>query len=138
MKWIEVLTFNERNEPLFGGPLFGYDKDSLPGPPRNRFGIEFKKGARVLVNFIPEQNMILIDHLVSETGQPELKWTMVPDGDYEGFKWENGRWVHIDKVFTFKLQDGQAPIVDPVMDYKGNKDEKKLQEKTDKNKTKGD
>ena len=80
--------------------------------------------------------MILVDHLVSETDQPELVWTMVPDGDQEGFKWENGKWVHINKVFTFKLQDGQAPNEDPILDAKGNRDEKKLQEKSDKNKKK--
>ena len=44
--------------------------------------------------------------------------------------------MHIDKVFTYKLLDGQAPVGDPLLDPKGNRDEKKLQEKTDKNKTK--
>lgn len=136
MKWMEVLTFNEKNEPVFGGPYFSYEKDSIPGKPKYRFGIEYKKGTRVLVNYIPELEMILVDHLISETEQPELAWTLVPDGDQEGFKWENGKWVHIDKVFTFKLQDGQAPVGEPLLDPKGNRDEKKLQEKTDKNKTK--
>ena len=44
--------------------------------------------------------------------------------------------MHIDKVFTLKLEDGQAPVGDPLMDPKGNKNEQKLQEKTDKNKAK--
>jgi len=136
MKWIEVLTFNEKNEPVFGGPFFSYQKDSIPKPSKYRFNIEFKKGTRVLVNYIDDMEMILVDHLISESDQPDLPWTFVPDGDQEGFKWENGKWVHIDKVFTLKLEDGQAPVGDPLLDPKGNKDEKKLQEKTDKNKTK--
>ncbi|HWR31948.1 MAG TPA: hypothetical protein VN451_00365 [Chitinophagaceae bacterium] len=136
MKWIEVLSFNEKSEPVFGGPFFTYEKDSIPKKAQYRFNIEFKKNARVLVNYIDELQMILVDHLISETDQPELAWTYVPDGDQEGFKWENGKWVHIDKVFTFKLQDGQAPVGDPLLDPKGKKDEKKLQEKTDKNRTK--
>lgn len=136
MKWMDVLTFNEKSEPVFGGPYFTYEKDSIPKKPKYRFGIEFKKDTRVLVNYIPDLEMILVDHLVSETDQPELTWTFVPDGDQEGFKWENGKWVHIDKVFTYKLQDGQAPVGDPLLDPKGNRDEKKLQEKSDKNKTK--
>jgi hypothetical protein len=137
-KWIEVLTFNEKKEPVFGGPFFSYEKDSIPKPDKYRFGIEYKKGARVLVNYIDELEMILVDHLVSDdnNANPDLPWTFIPDGDQEGFKWENGKWVHIDKVFTFKLQDGQAPVGDPLMDSKGNKNEQKLQEKTDKNKTK--
>jgi len=136
MKWVEVLTFNEKNEPVFGGPFFSYEKDSVPKPPKYRIGLEFKKGTRVLVNYIPELDMILVDHLISESEQPELPWTFIPDGDQEGFKWENGKWVHIDKVFTLKLEDGQAPVGDPLMDPKGNKNEQKLQQKTDKNKTK--
>ncbi len=136
MKWIEVLTFNERREPVFGGPFFTYELDSIPKQPKNRFGIEFKKGARVLVNYIPEEEMILVDHLISETDQPELPWTFIPDGDQEGFKWENGKWVHINKVFTFKLQDGQAPNEEAILDSKGNRNEKKLQENSDKNKKK--
>lgn len=136
MKWMDVLTFNEKNEPIFGGPYFSYERDSIPGKTKFRFGIEFKKNARVLVNYIDDMQMILVDHLISETDQPELAWTFVPDGDQEGFFWENGKWIHIDKVFTFKLQDGQAPVGDPLLDPKGNRDEKKLQEKSDKNKTK--
>ena len=136
MKWIEVLTFNEKNEPVFGGPYFSYEKDSVKKKTQYRFNIEYKKDTRVLVNYIDDLQMILVDHLVSENDDPEHAWTMVPDGDQEGFKWENGKWVHIDKVFTFKLQDGQAPVGDPMLDSKGNKDEKKLQEKTNKNKGK--
>jgi hypothetical protein len=136
MKWIEVLTFNEKKEPVFGGPFFTYEKDSIPKPPKYRINIEFKKGARILVNYIDDLGLILVDHLISETDQPELPWTYIPDGDQEGFKWENGKWVHIDKVFTYKLQDGQAPLEEPLLDNKGNPDEQKLQEKTEKNKKK--
>ncbi len=141
MKWIEVMYFNEKNEPLFGGPFFSYEKDSIPQKPQYRINLEFKKGTRVLADFIPDLGIILIDHLISDPSNPanedpENKWTYVPDGDQEGFKWENGKWVHIDKVFTFKLQDGQAPVGDPLLDSKGNRNEQKLQEKTDKNRTK--
>jgi hypothetical protein len=132
-KWIEVMYFNEKNEPVFGGPFFTYEQDSIPKPPKYRMSLEFKKGTRVLANYIPDMDMILVDHLISETDQPELSFTMIPDGDNEGYKWENGKWVHIDKVFNFKLQDGQAPVGDPLMDSRGNKNEFKLQEKSDKN-----
>jgi hypothetical protein len=138
MKWIEVMSFNEKNEPVFGGPFFTYEKDSIPKSPEYRFNIEFKKGARVLVNYVEEENMILVDHLVSDNNNadPDLPWTFIPDGDQEGFKWVNGKWQHIDKVFTYKLQDGQVPVGDPLLDLLGNPDEKKLQEKSDKNKAK--
>jgi hypothetical protein len=135
-KWIEVMTFNEKNEPVFGGPYFSFEKDSIPKPPAYRYSIEYKKDASALVNFVEDEKKILIEHLISETDEPERKWTFVPDGDYEGFAWENGRWVHIEKVFTFKLQDGQAPVGEQLMDNRGNKNEEKLMEKSEKNKTK--
>jgi hypothetical protein len=135
-KWIDVLSFNEKNEPVFGGPFFSFEEDSIKKPAQSRFSIEYKKDARTYVNYEPELKMILVDHLISETDEPENPWSFVPDGDYEGFQWKNGKWVHIDKVFTFKLQDGEAPVEDPVMDLKGIKNEIKLQQKSDKNKTK--
>jgi hypothetical protein len=137
-KWVEVMYFNEKNEPVFGGPFFTYENDSIPKKPRYRLSMEFKKNARVLANYIPDLDLILVDHLISETDQPELPATMVPDGDNEGYKWENGKWVHIDKVFNLKLKDGEAPVDDPILDDAGKKDEKKLQERSDKNKPKKD
>jgi hypothetical protein len=142
-KWIEVLTFNEKKEPVFGGPYFSFEKDTVRQKIRQRFSVEFKKDARVLVNYIDELGVILVDHLISETDQPELKWTYVPDGDNEAFKWENGKWVHVDKAFDYKIDmsgvdpyTGKPPMEDPILDQKGSKNEKKLQEKSDKNKTK--
>lgn len=132
-KWIEVMTFDQKNEPLFGGRFFSFDEDSVRKAPQFRFSIEYKKAASTTMNYDDDMKMILFDHLISETDEPEKLFTYVPDGDYEGFKWQNGKWVHIDKVFTFKLEDGQAPVADPILDPHGNRNEKKLQEKSDKN-----
>lgn len=141
MRWIEVMTFNEKKEPVFGGPFFSFEKDSIPKPPQYRYSLQYKKDAGIMANYVNDLGMILVDHLISETDEPENKWTYVPDGDNEGFKWENGKWVHIDKVFNYKVDMrgvdpllGKPPVGDPLFDDKGNKDEKKLQEKTDKNK----
>lgn len=142
-KWIEVMYFNGRNEPVFGGPFFTYQKDDPPQKPRYRISVEFKKDTRVLVNYIDDLGVILVDHLVSETDEPDHKWTYVPDGDNEAFKWENGKWVHQDKAFDYKVDMkgvdpymGKPPMGDPILDAKGNHDEKKLQDKSDKNKEK--
>ena len=43
MKWIEVLTFNEKNEPVFGGPYFSYEKDSIPKKPKYGLRLNLKK-----------------------------------------------------------------------------------------------
>jgi hypothetical protein len=142
-KWMEVLTFNQKNEPVFGGPIFSYEKDSIPQKPRYRIGLEYKKDARVLMNYIPDLDVILVDHLISESDEPDNKWSYVPDGDNEAFKWENGKWMHIDKAFDFKVDMtgadalmGRPPVGDPLLDVKGNRNEKKLEDKSNKNKTK--
>lgn len=117
-KRIEVLRFDEQGRPVFGGPFFSFEKDKAPKPVQTRFSIEYKKDGNASIRYDDEMKMIIYDHLISENNQPDKKYTFVPDGDYEGFKWENGKWVHIDKVFTFKLQDGQAPVEKPVKESK--------------------
>ncbi len=134
-KWIDVLSFDNNGKPVFGGG-FSFKEDSIAKPTQSRFSIEYKKGVRTFVNYEPELKLILFDHLISETEEPEFPWTFIPDGDYEGFKWQNGMWVHIDKVFNYKLEDGQAPVGDPLLDYKGNRNEEKLKQKSDANKGK--
>ncbi len=142
-KWVEVMHFNERNEPVFGGQFFSFAQDSTPKPTVYRFGLEYKKDARVMLNYVKDLNLILVDHLISETDQQDLPWTFVPDGDNEAFKWENGKWMHIDKAFDYKVDMrgvdpymGNPPVEDPLMDKKGNVNMKKLEEQSEKNKAK--
>lgn len=116
-KWIDVLSFDDRNEPVLGLMNgFSYAEDSIPRPSQNRFLLEYKNDGRARVQFDEEMDMILFDHLISETNEPEKKYTLIPDGDYEGFIWKNGQWMHIDKVFKQKLEDGQAPMPMPFKD----------------------
>ncbi|MGZ5287413.1 MAG: hypothetical protein ACXWB9_09530, partial [Flavisolibacter sp.] len=125
-----------RNMPVFGGKFFSFRNDSIKKPDQYRFSIEYKKEASTMFNYEPDLGIILVDHLISESDEPELPYTYVPDGDYEGFKWVNGKWLHIDKVFNEKLEDGQAPIPDPIKDGNGNSNADKLREQSEKNKKK--
>ena len=135
-KWMEVLSFNEKGEPVFGGPYISYKEDTAKKPTQYRFNIEYKKEARTTLNYNPELDMIIYDHLISETDEPEKKDTYIPDGDFEGFKWQDGQWVHVDKVFNFKLNDGEAPFDDALRDANGNINESKLAEQSLKNRQK--
>jgi hypothetical protein len=132
-KWLEVLSFNSNGDPVFGGPLISFKEDSVQKPVQARFNIEYKKEAGTLFNYNPEMDMIIFDHLVSETDQPEKKDTYIPDGDFEGFKWKNGQWVHVYKVFDFKLEDGAFPTEAKILDDAGNIDEKQLEEASQRN-----
>lgn len=142
-KWVEVMYFDQKGEPVFGGPFFSYEHDNPPQKTQYRLSMEYKKDARTLMNYIDDLGMILMDHLISETDQPELKFTYVPDGDNEGFKWENGKWVHVNKAFDFQIDMsgvdpymGKPPVEQPILDSKGNRNEKRLEEQSEKNRKK--
>jgi len=121
-KWIEVLTFNSNGQPVFGGHYFDYKDDELKTPqPVDRFLLEYEKDAKARMNYDPDMDMIVFDHLISESNEPQKRYTLIPDGDYEAFKWQNGKWEHIDKLFNQQLQDGQAPRPQPLFDEKGSR-----------------
>jgi len=98
-KWIDVLTFDENNKPLFGGRYFNYPNDDIKPPqPAYRFCLEFKKDANAKLNYDPELDMITFAHLVSESGEDKEKYTLIPIGSFEGFKWVSGKWVHVPVI----------------------------------------
>lgn len=112
-KIAEMLTF-KNGAPVFGGPYFSFAEDTVRKPTRNRFIMEYKRDATATLNYDPEMDIIIFDHLISETGEDQKKHTYVPDLDYEGFKWKAGKWVHIEKVFHDALQLGKFPIGEPM------------------------
>ncbi|QES90844.1 hypothetical protein [Rhizosphaericola mali] len=100
-KWIDVLTFDKNEAPQFGAPIFQYKYDTIKvQPPVDRFLFEFKKDGRARLNYDPELNLIVFDHLISEKNRPWDKMTLVSNGEYEGFQWKEGKWVHIPNIFA--------------------------------------
>jgi outer membrane lipoprotein-sorting protein len=124
-KIIEVMHFMNE-EPTFGGRYFSFEEDSVFKSAQSRFILEYKKEAGPRLNYDKELDMIIVEHLVSESNEPHKKWTLVGDGDYEGFKWRSGKWVHVEKVFSTVTPDGEAPVPSPIRDPSGNIDENKL------------
>ena len=124
-KIIEVLTF-KNGKPVFGGPFFSFRDNSLHKKSMARYIMEYKKNASPHLNYDNEMGLIMLEHLISETGEPQKKYTYIPDGDYEGLKWQDGKWVYIEKVFNQITPEGQVPLPAPVRDSKGNIDESKL------------
>jgi len=124
-KIIEILTFNNGG-PIFGGSYFSFQDNSVIKKFRARYIMEYKKNASPRLTYDPDQDMIIYEHLISESGEPQKKYTYIPDGDYEGLKWRDGKWVHIQKVFTQKTPEGQEPVPMPIRDAQGNIDESKL------------
>ncbi len=125
-KWIEMLTFDNAGNPVFGGRYFQYPNDELkPKQPAFRFCLEYKKDARARMNYDEDLDVIIFDHLTSEEKDPTRKHTLIPDGDFEGFKWVDGRWTYVAKLFDYKVDMngvdpmmGNAPVPVPIKDGK--------------------
>ena len=124
-KIIEILTFNN-GEPVFGGSYFSFQDSRVIKKYQARFIMEYKKNASPRLTYDPDQDMIIYEHLISESGEPQKKYTYIPDGDYEGLAWKDGKWIHIQKVFTQKTAEGQEPVPQPLRDAQGNINESKL------------
>lgn len=131
-KWMEILSFNQNGEPRFGG-VFPVSVGKGKIQTHARYLLEYKKGSSAKLNFDADEDMIIMDHLVSENNQPDNKATMVPGGDYEAFKWTNGNWVNDPKLFTQILGDGNEPREKTIFDANGVADESKLMEQSEKN-----
>jgi hypothetical protein len=124
-KIIEVLHFNN-DEPIFGGSYFSGEKADGFSKWQSRYIMEYKKEAGPRLNYDKELDMIIMEHLVSESNEPKKKWTLIGDGDYEGFVWKGNKWMHVDKVFNVVTPNGEPPVPNPIRDPAGNIDEKKL------------
>jgi hypothetical protein len=108
-KVIEVLHF-KNGQPVFGMPVFTGNKKV-----RNRVVFEYNRQASMLLRHVPEQHLIVFDHLAPPDErlktQPEMYG---PDLTYDGYKLLNGKWIFKDNM---DMRNIPAPndieLVDP-------------------------
>ena len=97
-KWIDILTFDKDGNPQFGSNSFIYPNDGIkPLQPCYRFCLEFRKNAGVTLKYDEKLNTIIFDKLISEGNDVATKSTLIPYGEYEGFRWQNGKWYYTAK-----------------------------------------
>jgi len=131
-KYIDVLHF-KNDKPIFGGNYFDIPDTIIPKAPL-RYVMEYKKYAGPRLTYDEDMNIIIMEHLISETNEPLKKYTYIGDGDYEGFKWENGKWKYILKVFNQVTPEDQAPVPNPMRDEKGTILDEKLKGRNEEDK----
>ena len=73
---------------------------------RKRVVFEYTRQASMLLKYVPEQNLIVFDHLSppdpKHKSEPE---SFGPDLSYDGYKQKNGRWVYVDNLDMRNLPD---------------------------------
>lgn len=96
---------------VFGAHVFNMSGNpDLPGKNIYRFIIEYKKEVQVSMNWDEEMKLVFFDKLVSQINDPNRKYTFVPSGEYDGFKWNNEQWNYVTNLIPVQnLKDGEAP-----------------------------
>ncbi len=113
IKVADVVYFQE-DKAIFGAPIFEFRRDGFYLK-RNRFILEFKKRTGVTLNYNPEKEMIIYDYIEPESPEAKGNYHLyVPDGTYEGLKFEDGMWKYQEKAFT---EVSSAPL--QLFDEKG-------------------
>ena len=123
-KIMDILEF-VNGKPVFGNKLFVIENGNVYQKNMARFILEYKKEASPRLSYDPDMDAVVFDELVSESNEPNKKYTMIPDGEYEGFKWKAGKWVYTTDLF------GKAPVKkysepQTIRDAGGNIDDSKL------------
>ncbi len=123
-KIMDILEF-VNGQPVFGNKIFVTGNNSNFSKSMARFILEFKKEASPRLTYDKDLDAIVFDELVSETNEPKKKWTLVADGEYEGFKWKNGKWYYTSNIFGGEPVKKMS-IPNPIRDNNGNIDNNKL------------
>ncbi len=119
-KLIDVLSFQD-GKAVLGAPVF-YEKNPETGGEtvRNRILKEYSAEASFKMNYDETWGLIIFDHLTAMGGNYGQGLAMVPDGTYEGYKLENGRWNWVQTVWNETMDE--APRPEPVLDGRSSKD----------------
>jgi hypothetical protein len=114
IKFVDVLTF-KAGKFTFGAPVFTQkDKET-----RKRFIMTYGAEGKARLNFDESSQQIIFDHLVSVKHEL-LGLTLVPDGDFEGYKLEKGLWNYVnDAVKTTPVDTPDRPF--PILDNRKGK-----------------
>ncbi|WP_462265346.1 hypothetical protein [Mucilaginibacter sp.] len=86
-KVIEVLSF-EQGKPVWGKPVFEGNSKT-----RDRIVFEYSRQASMLLRYVPEQNLIVFDHIAPPDNKMKGRMEMYgPDLTYDGYRLSGGKW----------------------------------------------
>ncbi|MGE0076285.1 MAG: hypothetical protein AB7S48_00335 [Bacteroidales bacterium] len=91
-KIVDVLSFDNNENPVFGLPIFNVDNKML----LSRIVFEYSARAVFTLKYMPDQQMLIFDHL--SPAKPEYLGDFQfygPDSSFDGFKLENEKWTYV-------------------------------------------
>jgi hypothetical protein len=95
-KFVDILSFDEAGQPVFGAPVF-----DIKGKIKDRVVFYYSGNVQLALKYIPEYNLITFDHLVppnpANTGN---LFSYITDGSYDYLEFKKGKWVWGDDLFV--------------------------------------
>jgi len=102
---VEILTFDENDQPNFGAHIFKMNDGT-----RTRMVLEYSKKVSTNMSYDYDEEYIVFDHLEPlEGGEIGMYEFYVPSLSYDGLTFKNGKWRLIEDIaiFNSKSQDGR-------------------------------
>lgn len=121
-KLIDVLTI-ENGKATFGSPVFT-SNESPNGLKKSRIVLEYSAESKIVCNYDEFEDAIIYDHLMlTGSDVPGSRPIQIPDGTFEGYKYQNGLWVYMPKMFNTVVEEAprETPVLDKRKDILGRK-----------------
>lgn len=104
-KVIDILSFDKNKNPIFGKEVFKADTGEVEDYDLRKLYM-YSADVSQKLNFDSTLGFIVLDHLIpSKEIFPGQGPTFVPDGSLEGYRYENGRWQHINVLEQKAMDD---------------------------------
>lgn len=113
-KIVDVFGFDGTGRGIFGAPVFTVIENDKKKNAM-RFILNYEARSNVSLNYDAEKDMIIFDHCESQIGDPVKKNTYIPDGTYDGLKWNGNNWnMYRNVIEITDLQPNGAPVEKPI------------------------
>ncbi len=112
-KVADVLSFQEDGSISFGEEIFVKKIEGQRDEVMQRLVIKYSADSNVTLNYHPGLDLIVHDHLIPRIGtMPGQGATHLSDGSLVGYKFEEGTWNYVPKIYN-EVSD-EAPRPQPV------------------------
>lgn len=111
-KILEIMQIEPDGNIVFGKePLIAFhDSTGALVETKNRLFLEYTDKASLSLNYNAEKQMIIHDHITAPSEKErDAEFSYVPDGTYEGLQWKKNKWEWVYRVFTYSIDENDAP-----------------------------
>ena len=111
IKILDIMTFDDQTNVEFGAkPLIYFYTLDVLYKKETRLFLEYYDKSVVHLNYNKVKEEIVYDHVTPPNEkQKDAKFSYIPDGTYEGLKWNKNFWKSIYRVFKYSIGKPDSP-----------------------------